>query len=136
MKTRNQAHQSNSTVAVLVIFAVLLFLTMPFISIYANISDETGLSGMSPGESVSGSVMLDIISPLNVSFKAAEQNGISLAERSLKHSLHFLQLSIIMVLAFALLKTHGRRCHLSKAIIRISPISISIGGHAPPFFRV
>ncbi len=136
MKTRNHARQSNSAVAVLVFFAVLLFLTVPFIGIDAKISEETGLSGMSPGDSVSANVSFDIISPLTSSFRAAEQCGISQQEHSLKQSLQCLQLSLVMVLAFSVLRTRGLSYHFSKAVIRTSPISISLGGHAPPYFCV
>ncbi len=134
MKTQNRAHISVQAAAAAVVLAFLLLLSAPFISADLSASGASGGSGMSSGDAVSAAVSLDIISPLNATCKSAEQSGLSQAPRSFKHWLYSLQLSLVMVLSFAIFKTRGLSCHFSKAVIRTSPISISIGGHAPPFF--
>ncbi len=134
MKTQNRARISGRTLASVVAFAVLLLFTAPYISTDFAVSGESGHFGMLSSDAVSPSVSLDIISPLNATYKAAEQNGLSQATRSIKHWLYSLQLSLVMALSFSVLKTRGVPCLYSNAVVCSSPISISIGGHAPPFF--
>lgn len=134
MKTQNRARMSVQAAAAAIVFAFLLLLSAPFIGTDYSAPGEFSHSGMSSGDAVSTAVSLDIISSLNATYKATESGSMLQATRGLKHLINFVQLALVTVLSFAIFKTRGQSCHFSKAVIRTNPISISAGGHAPPFF--
>lgn len=135
MKTQNRARISVHAVVIAVVFAFLLLLAAPSISADMLAPGDSDHSGMSSGDAVSTSVSLDILSPLNASYKAAEPGSLSQTARGFRHLLTILQLALLPVMSFAVLKTRGLSCHSPKAVFRTHPISIFIGGHAPPLFR-
>ncbi len=135
MITHNRDRLSGQTVAAVVVFAFLLLLSAPFISAEFSAQGDSGYSGLSSGDAVSPNVSLDAISPLNATYKAVEQSSLSSAARSLKHWLYSLQLLLVTALSFCIFRTRGLSMPFLLAVVRTSPISISLGGHAPPLFR-
>ncbi len=135
MRTRNHARLSGHAVAAVVVFAFFVFLSAPFIIADNQAKGVSDCTGMSSSDAISANVSLGAISPLTATYRAAEQSGLSPEARSLKHWLYSLQLLLVTALSFGIFRTRGLSMPFLLAVVRISPISISLGGHAPPLFR-
>ena len=135
MRTRNRARLFGHAVAAVVIVAFLVLLSAPFIIADIQAQGDSGYTGMSSSDAVSASVSLGAISPLTATYRAAEQSGLSPEARSLKHWFYSLLLLLVTALSFGIFRTRGLSMPFLLVVVRISPISISLGGHAPPFFR-